>query len=91
MEHSKLLRRAKVALAEVFNERLHDVILDDFDSTANISPDAQIKMMVVLEGPLHEPADSWTCIDAVETLSAEIGREISTETIDAADHHVTRR
>jgi len=76
----------KAALCEAFGARVKGIVLYGSEARGNAAPDSDIDVLVLLEGPLDEPRDSWACINAVYPLVLESGRPIHAEPIDAADY-----
>lgn len=91
MEPDKLLKQVKSALYRVFEDRLRDVVLQIYDPKAVEGPQSDIDFLVVLEGEPQEPQDSWVCIDAVETISTELGRTLHLEPISAKAYQNVQR
>jgi predicted nucleotidyltransferase len=82
----RLLERVKAALCETFGPRLKGVVLYGSEARGESAPDSDIDFLVLLEGPLEEPNDSWACINAVYPLVLESGRPIHAEPVDAAEY-----
>ena len=91
MDPDKLLKQVKSALYRVFEDRLRDVVLHICDPDAVEGSDSDIDFLVVLEGEPQEPEDSWACIDAVETISAELGRTLHLEPIGVNAYQAVQR
>jgi predicted nucleotidyltransferase len=86
MMRERLLERVKAALCETFGPRLKGVVLYGSEARGESAPDSDIDFLVLLEGPLEEPNDSWACINAVYPLVLESGRPIHAEPVDAAEY-----
>ena len=86
MTREPLLERVKAMLAEGFGPRLKAVVLYGSEARGDSGPDSDIDVLVLLDGPLDEPSDSWACIEAVYPLVLESGRPIHAEPIDAAEY-----
>ncbi|GAG85554.1 unnamed protein product [marine sediment metagenome] len=86
MMRERLLKRVKSALSETFGRRLKGVVLYGSEARGESAPDSDIDFLVLLEGPLKEPNDSWACINAVYPLVLESGRPIHAEPVDAAEY-----
>ena len=82
----RLLERVKSALSETFGPRLKCVVLYGSEARGESAPDSDIDFLVLLEGPLEEPNDSWACINAVYPLVLESGRPIHADPVDAAEY-----
>ncbi len=86
MMRERLLERVKSALCETFGPRLKGVVLYGSEARGEAAPDSDIDFLVLLEGPLEEPNDSWACVNAVYPLVLESGRPIHAEPVDAAEY-----
>jgi len=86
MMRERLPERVKSALSETFGPRLKGVVLYGSEARGESAPDSDIDFLVLLEGPLEEPNDSWACINAVYPLVLESGRPIHAEPVDAAEY-----
>ena len=62
------------------------MVLYGSEARGESAPDSDIDFLVLLEGPLEEPNDSWGCIRAVYPLVLESGRPIHAEPVDAAEY-----
>ena len=91
MDPDKLLKQVKLVLYRVFEERLRDVVLQSYDPDAVEGPQSDIDFLVVLEDEPQEPQDSWACIDAVETLSTELGRTMHLEPIGTSAYQAVQQ
>jgi predicted nucleotidyltransferase len=86
MEQPVLHGRIKTALRDAFGARFRSAILYGSEARAQSRPDSDLDVLVLLDGPVQEPRDSWTCIDAVYPLVLEIGRPIHVEPVAATDY-----
>ena len=88
MDREHLLQRIRHTLDAAFPRRLRGVVLYGSEARRESGPDSDVDLMVLLDGPLDEPHDSWACIDALYPLVLESGRPIHAEPVDAEEYHV---
>ena len=69
-----------------FARRLNGVVLYGSEARIESGPDSDVDLLVLLEGPIQEPRDSWACIDALYPLVLESGRPIHAEPVDAEEY-----
>jgi len=81
-----LLARVKGVLQEAFGARLRGVVLYGSEARGEASPDSDIDVLVLLDGPVKEPDDSWRCIRVVYPLVLESERPIHAEPVDVRDY-----
>lgn len=86
MSNARLLKRVKSALAKTFGPRLRGIVLYGSEARGQSSPDSDIDLLVLLDGPPREPDDSWACLHALYPLVLEGGRPIHAEPVDAAEY-----
>lgn len=81
-----LWTQIRLALDETFGTRLRGVILYGSEARGSAGPDSDVDLLVLLDGPPCEPADSWAAIDALYPLSLEVGRPIHAEPVDVREY-----
>jgi len=86
MDRAQLLQRIKLALEKAFAHRLKGIVLYGSEARHESAQDSDLDLLVLLEGPIEEPRDSWACIDALYPLVLESGRPIHAEPVDAAEY-----
>lgn len=68
MDAVGLLARARTALAASFGRRLRGVVLYGSHAPRQAGPDSDVDLLVLLDGPMDDRADSWTCIRCLYPL-----------------------
>ena len=86
IDRDQLLDGVKVALQKAFRNRLRGVVLYGSEARHQATPDSDLDLLVLLDGPINEPSDSWTCIDTLYPLVLESGRPIHAVPIDAEEY-----
>ena len=86
MNREQLLEGIKQALEEAFALRLKGVVLYGSEARRESADDSDLDLLVLLDGPIDEPHDSWACIDALYPLVLESGRPIHAEPVDAEEY-----
>jgi predicted nucleotidyltransferase len=86
MDREQLLRRIRLALEEAFARRLKGIVLYGSEARREAAEDSDLDLLVLLNGPIEEPHDSWECIDALYPLVLESGRPIHAEPVDAKEY-----
>ena len=96
MNRECLLKDIKRALNNAFSDRLQGVVLYGSEGRRESAPDSDVDLLVLLEGPVREPEDSWKCIEALYPLVLDSGRPIHAEPLErkeyeAAEYPLFRR
>ncbi len=86
MERDELMKRIKHALEEAFAERLKGAVLYGSEVRGDDEPSSDIDILVLLAGDPHDPGDSWNCINALYSLTLELGRPIHAEPVNVAEY-----
>lgn len=86
MNREQLLHSIRQALEDAFARRLKGVVLYGSEARQESAQDSDLDLLVLLDGPVEEPHDSWACIAALYPLVLESGRPIHAEPSDAAEY-----
>jgi uncharacterized protein len=82
MENRQILEKAQAALRTAFPSRLRQVILYGSTARNQASPDSDIDLLVLLEGPIDLDEDLRACIHALYPLVLETARPIDVLPVD---------
>jgi len=82
MISDNVLKRIKSILQDAFKDRLEGVILYGSEVRGDAEPDSDIDLLVLLNAPVDEGEDSWTCIRALYPLVLELERPIHAKPTD---------
>ena len=82
----ELTRQIKSVLEDALGDRLRGVVLYGSEARGDADPDSDIDLLVLVDGPPDDPADSWACINALYPLVLELGRPIHAEPVQAATY-----
>ena len=86
MVRDELIRQIKSVLQHALGDRLRGVVLYGSEARGDAGPDSDIDLLVLLDGPPQDPADSWACINALYPLVLQLGRPIHAEPVEAATY-----
>jgi predicted nucleotidyltransferase len=81
-----LLSRIRRMLDGAFGPRLRGVVLFGSEARGEATPDSDIDLLVLLDGPIRLWKDSGTGIEAVYPLVLELGRPIHPMPVDIRDY-----
>lgn len=90
MRHQKLLREIRARLDAAYGDRLKGVILYGSEAQENSTPESDIDVLVVLEGPVHQWREIHTCTQALYPLMLETGRIIDAAPVDVSDYEAAK-
>jgi predicted nucleotidyltransferase len=86
IQRDLVLARIKEALAAAFGNRLRGVTLYGSEARGQADAESDIDLLVLLDGPIHDPQDSWDCIHALYPLVLEIERPIHAYPVTVEDY-----
>jgi len=86
MNRDRLLQEIKQALEKAFPGRLEGVVLYGSEARRESAPDSDVDLLVLLEGTVREPEDSWKCIEALYPLVLDSGRPIHAEPLQRTEY-----
>ncbi|MFQ6034408.1 MAG: nucleotidyltransferase family protein [Sedimentisphaerales bacterium] len=86
MTREKLLKEIKIRLAAAHNERLRGIVLYGSEVHGTTTPDSDIDLLVLLDGPVHYGRDLEINLQALHPLSLQIDRRISAKPVRACEY-----
>lgn len=89
MNTAELLQEIKHRLREVHGSRLHEVILYGSQARGDAQENSDVDVLVLLDAPVDYGRDLEANLDALYSLSLEIGRRISAKPVSAEEYETT--
>ncbi len=86
MAENELLAQIKSRLQQAHGDRLKGVVLYGSEARGEATPDSDIDVLVLLQGPIRLWADLQTSIHALYPLILTQDRPISPKVIDCSDY-----
>ena len=86
MRKEELLEKIKDCLVEAYHSRLHGVVLYGSEVRGEATPDSDIDVLVLLDGPVNYGRDLETNLDVLYPLSLQLGRRISAKPVVASEY-----
>ncbi|MBN1556095.1 MAG: nucleotidyltransferase domain-containing protein [Phycisphaerae bacterium] len=86
MTTQKLLQEIKTRLLETHGRRLRGVVLYGSEVRGDAGLDSDVDVLVLLDDPIDYGRDLETNLDALYSLSLELGRRISAKPVSARQY-----
>ena len=86
MLKEELLEKIKACLFEVYHDRLCGVVLYGSEVRGDATPDSDIDVLVLLDGPINYGHDLEKNLDVLYPLSLQLGRRISAKPVVASEY-----
>ncbi|MCK4374883.1 MAG: nucleotidyltransferase domain-containing protein [Candidatus Brocadiae bacterium] len=85
MNRQEIWRELKRRLEAAYGDRLKGVLVYGSEARGSASPDSDVDVMVLLQGPVHLWEEIGRSVDATYALALEIGRPIHPDPVDVAE------
>lgn len=86
MEREELLKEMKDRLQALYGERLKGVILFGSEARGDAGPDSDIDVLVLLRGPVDYARELPAVIEALYSMTLDLGRPVTPKVVDAEDY-----
>ena len=86
MLKEELLEEIKNCLLETYHDRLCGVVLYGSEVRGDATPDSDIDVLVLLDGPVNYGRDLETNLEVLYPLSLQLGRRISAKPVVASEY-----
>ena len=86
MHKEELLEEIKDCLSATYHDRLCGIVLYGSEARGNATPDSDIDVLVLLDGPVNYGRDLETNLEVLYPLSLRLGRRISAKPVVASEY-----